>query len=121
MSEDAPGWLCLRRVRCCRIRAYAGARLCRIRRARVFCADYRDAAVSYGLSKRCSLTLSSLEPRRPVLALQREIATLTGIVLERQELPLRLWCGMGPEPLLAAAGTLLLLGVPPEDLASGKQ
>jgi len=87
--------------------------------ARALRALTADAAVSYGLSKRCSLTLSSLEPQRPVLALQREIATLTGIVLERQELPLRPWCNAGPEPLLAAAGTLLLLGVPPERLVSG--
>ena len=46
----------------------------------------------------------------------RELVTVEGRVVERQELPLRLPDHMSPLPVLAAAGALLLLGVPPEEL-----
>lgn len=70
--------------------------------------------VSYGLSRRDTLTLSSLAPR-PCLTLQRELVTLTGTCLEAQELPLPTGA---PSPLLllAWAGTCLLAGIPPEAL-----
>ncbi len=42
--------------------------------------------------------------------------TLDGAVLERQELPMRAWVEAELRTLLAAAGALLLLGVPPERL-----
>ena len=41
---------------------------------------------------------------------------MEGRVVERQELPLRLPDHMSPLSVLAAAGALLLLGVPPEEL-----
>lgn len=73
--------------------------------------------VSYGLSRRDSLTLSSLSPRHPCLALQRELVTLTGRCLEPQELPLPPWpAGLSPHLLLAWAGTCLLADLPPETL-----
>ena len=46
----------------------------------------------------------------------RELVTLGGAVVEQQELVLPFSTGASPLPFLAAAGTLLLLGVPPEEL-----
>lgn len=70
--------------------------------------------VSYGLDGRDTLTLSSLSPRRPCLALQRELVTLTGRCLEPQEIPLPPWpAGLSPHLLLAWAGVWLLVGTPP--------
>ena len=74
------------------------------------------SAVSYGASPRDSLTLSSREGDTLWAALQRELVTVDGQVVERQEFPLRLEPGAGVLPSLAAAGALLLLGVPPEEL-----
>lgn len=74
-------------------------------------------AVSYGTSPRDTLTFSSLEGDRLCLAVQRELVTLTGTVVEQQELVLHFPTGASPLPFLAAAGTLLLIGVPPEGLA----
>lgn len=73
-------------------------------------------AVSYGTSHRDTLTFSSLEGNRIGLAVQRELVTLDGQVVERQELPLSLPTGWAPPLLLAAAGVLLLSGLPPEAL-----
>lgn len=75
------------------------------------------SAVSYGASPRDSLTLSSREGDTLWAALQRELVTVDGQVVERQEFPLRLEPGAGELPSLAAAGALLLLGVPPEELS----
>lgn len=73
-------------------------------------------AVSYGTSPRDTLTFSSLEGSQICLALQRELVTLEGTVLEQQELVLPFPAEESPLPFLAAAGALLLLGVPPEEL-----
>ena len=74
------------------------------------------SAVSYGTSPRDSLTISSREGDTLWAALQRELVTVDGQVVERQEFPLRLKQGESAMPALAAAGALLLLGVPPEEL-----
>ena len=76
-----------------------------------FCAA---SAVSYGLDPRDSLTVSSRAGGLLWVALQRELVTVEGRVLERQEFPVRL----SREELstLAVAGALILLGVPPEAL-----
>ena len=42
--------------------------------------------------------------------------TVEGMVVERQEFPVTLPPGEEPLPVLAAAGALLLLGVPPEEV-----
>lgn len=76
------------------------------------------SAVSYGLSARDSLTISSREDSRLWAALQRELVTVDGRVVERQEFPLELKQGEHPMSALAVAGALLLLGVPPEGLGS---
>ncbi|NCB63777.1 MAG: hypothetical protein EOM52_09225 [Clostridia bacterium] len=71
-------------------------------------------AVSYGTSPKDSLTLSSLEGPQICVAVQRELVTVGGAVVERQELVMPFPQGLSPRPWLAAVGTLLLLGVPPE-------
>ncbi len=74
--------------------------------------------VSYGLTPRDSLTLSSLGPDGLCLALQREVITLAGRSLEPQEIPLRGFAGVEPELVLAWAGVMLLAGMPVEKLTS---
>ena len=75
------------------------------------------SAVSYGVSPRDSLTISSREGGTLWVALQRELVTVDGRVVERQEFPLALKPGERELSALAAAGALLLLGVPPEKLS----
>ena len=77
------------------------------------------SAVSYGVSPRDSLTISSREGDLLWAALQRELVTVDGRVVERQEFPLALEPGEEELSALAAAGALLLLGVPPEELSPG--
>ena len=76
-----------------------------------------SSAVSYGVSPRDSLTISSREGEVLWAALQRELVTVDGQVVERQEFPLALEPGEKELSALAAAGALLLLGVPPEKLS----
>jgi hypothetical protein len=70
--------------------------------------------VTYGMSPRNTITLSSINESSCVLALQRELLTVTGDVLERQEI--RVEGGMKPESLLAVAGALLICGVKLPDI-----
>lgn len=75
-----------------------------------------SCVMSYGASHKDSLTISSLDPPTISLAILRELPTLTGGIVERQELqfPLR-----GKEPalsLLFLVGLLLVLGLPAEEL-----
>ena len=77
------------------------------------------AAVSYGTGPRDTLTLSSREGRQLWCAIQRELVTVEGQVVERQELPLRLPDHMSPLSVLAAAGALLLLGGAPGGAGPG--
>ncbi len=71
------------------------------------------SAVSYGLGRRNTLTLSSLEGGSVAVALQRELVTLSGAGVERQE-----WVlpydreGQSPEEFLCLVGALLLLDQP---------
>lgn len=74
------------------------------------------SAVSYGVSPRDSLTISSREGDRLWAALQRELVTVDGQVVERQEFPLTVPPGIRELSALAIAGALLILGVPPEEL-----
>ena len=75
------------------------------------------SAVSYGPSPRDTLTLSSREGDHLWAALQRELVTVDGRVVEPQEFPLELEENTTSMSALAAAGALLLLGVPPEQLS----
>ena len=70
--------------------------------------------VSYGLDRRDTLTLSSMERGRLLAALQRELVTLDGTTVEGQEFPLSNGRGLPPVEALVCVGVQLLLGVPPE-------
>lgn len=71
--------------------------------------------VSYGLGSQNTITLSSRNDDGCMLALQRDIVTLSGALLERQEIPLPPLTH--PENALAASGALLITGCPPERLS----
>lgn len=79
------------------------------------------SAVSYGAGPRNTLTISSRTVDRLWVALQRELVTVQGQVVERQEFPWRLSPGASPQAALAVAGALLLLGIPPEQLVAPSQ
>ena len=66
-------------------------------------------------------TISSRTGDRLWVALQRELVTVQGQVVERQEFPWRLSPGASPQAALAVAGALLLLGIPPEQISSPPQ
>jgi hypothetical protein len=68
-----------------------------------------DRAVSYGLSGRDTITLSSLEENRICVAVQREIIRLDGGLVERQELVLPRKETNSTELTLAQVGMRLLL------------
>lgn len=77
------------------------------------------SAVSYGPSPKDSLTISSREENKMWAALQREVVTLEGHVVERQEFPVPLVRRGREMSALAAVGALLLLGVPPHEAGRG--
>ncbi len=67
-----------------------------------------DCIVTYGMSPKNTITLSSISEETCVLALQRELITTKGDVLERQEIKIK--GGLRPDCLLTVAGALLILG-----------
>lgn len=73
------------------------------------------SAVSYGLGAKNTLTLSSHEGQHFWIALQRELVTIHSQVVDRQEFFIT--SQLPALPTLAAAGALLLLGVPPDGLS----
>ncbi|MCL2342697.1 MAG: hypothetical protein FWC62_02215 [Firmicutes bacterium] len=76
-----------------------------------------EFVVSYGLSEHSSVTLSSIGGDTLLLTLQRELPTLDGGSLERQDIPLCAEASVPPLLMLAAAASLLVLGLRPETLA----
>ena len=70
-----------------------------------------EGAVSYGTGPKDTITLSSLEGDKICLAIQRELVTVEGGVVERQELVLPYPAGReSPDLFMAQVGALLLLG-----------
>ena len=69
-----------------------------------------EGAVSYGSGPKNTITLSSLEEGRIGLAIQRELVTVEGGIVERQELVLPFGQEENPELFMARVGALLLLG-----------
>ena len=70
-----------------------------------------EGAVSYGTGPKNTIALSSLDENRICLAIQRELVTVRGGVVERQELVLPYPSGQdAPDLFMARVGTLLLLG-----------
>jgi len=70
-----------------------------------------ECIVAYGMSARDTITLSSIEEKSAVVALQREMLTLERIVLDRQEIPVKYDPFMSPEELMVVVGSLLIMGV----------
>jgi hypothetical protein len=68
-----------------------------------------ECVVTYGMNPKDTLTLSSIGEDDCVLAIQRELVTICGGVLERQELKIRTH-GTADESL-ACSGAMLLLGL----------
>lgn len=108
ISPRATGWAGAERVSCRMVLLPGSAGPL----ARVF--EVRSA-VSYGSSPKDTITVSSMESGRFCVAIQRELVTVRGGVVERQELVLPFVPELSPLPHLAAVGTLLLLGVPAEE------
>lgn len=74
-----------------------------------------EGVVSYGSGTKNTITLSSLEENRICLAIQRELVTVEGGMVERQELVLPYQAGQGnPELFMVRMGALLLMGGMPE-------
>ena len=70
-----------------------------------------EQVVTYGLSPKDTLTISSAVDRDIALALQREIVDVLGRRTDRQEILLTRPTHLGLEQTLACAGGLLALGV----------
>lgn len=77
-----------------------------------------QGAVSYGLSCRDSITLSSRKQDRIWVAVQRELVRMDGTVLERQEISVPLSSKLGVMETLAVTGAALLLGSRPEEIGN---
>ncbi|MEG2421383.1 MAG: hypothetical protein RSB55_07515 [Oscillospiraceae bacterium] len=78
------------------------------------CTLRAESAVSYGLSPKDSITLSSVEGEQICIALQRELVTVGGTIVERQELVLPYPAETEtPTHFMAQVGALLLLGCSP--------
>jgi hypothetical protein len=75
-----------------------------------------ECVISYGMSKKNSVTLSSIGEGESVLTLQRELPTLNGKVLERQDILVRSKRSYSPDDIMAGVAALLLLGMNPEEL-----
>ena len=67
------------------------------------------AAVSYGMSSRCTVTLSSTG-KRSSLAIQRCLPLLNGDILEPQEIPVRNCFSLSDYELMASSAAALILG-----------
>ncbi len=76
-----------------------------------------DCVVSYGLSEKSTISPSSISDYETVISLQRELPTLDGEIIERQEISLRRPEGLIEESFLAVVGMFLINGVPPEKLS----
>jgi hypothetical protein len=75
-----------------------------------------DYAITYGMSPRDTVTASSISDGGIVVTLQRELVTLSGEILERQDLPKLPLKQSAPEKMMSVLTALLLLGVPPDGI-----
>lgn len=98
------------RLPACRLLLLPGANAPLIGRVNAPC------VMSYGISSKDSLTVSSLEADHLALAIQRELVTISGGTVERQELILGIHGITKPIPWVYWVGVLLILGIPVESL-----
>lgn len=104
VSPHATGWAGAASVNC-RLVLLPGSAAPMARGLRV------EGAVSYGTGPKNTITMSSLEGDTICLAIQRELVTVKGGVVERQELVLPYPVGQeSPDLFMARVGSLLLLG-----------
>lgn len=103
ISPTAAGWAGAGIVDCCAV-LLPGRAGSLVRSMQV------ESAVSYGPGAKDTITLSSLEGNQICIAVQRELVTVAGGLVERQELVLPFPTGESPERFLAITGALLLLG-----------
>ena len=73
-----------------------------------------ECVVTYGMSPKNTITFSSIGEDACVVALQRELLTIGGDMLERQEFKVK--SDLRPDTLLAVTGALLILGQKPSEL-----
>ena len=110
VSPRATGWAGAGSVNC-RLVLLPGSAAPMARGMRV------EGAVSYGTGSKNTITLSSLGESTICLAIQRELVTVMGGIVERQELVLPYPAGQEtPELFLARIGALLLMGADPMSL-----
>ncbi|MDR3552730.1 MAG: hypothetical protein P4L75_06355 [Clostridia bacterium] len=70
--------------------------------------------ITCGMSRRDTVTFSSLGSGEAVISLQRALQSLDGSAVEPRELPVRFGAGHGEYALLACVAALLLCGGVPE-------
>lgn len=103
VSPGATGWAGAASVNC-RLVLLPGSAAPMARGLRV------EGAVSYGTGPKDTITLSSLEEDKICLAIQRELVTVNGGIVERQEMVLPYPGGQEtPDLFMARVGALLLL------------
>ncbi len=68
-----------------------------------------DMVITYGMSSKDTVTLSSIDGDECIVAVQRGFDTLNGDTVEPQELPVRRH-GLAPEKAAAVTGAAILLG-----------
>ena len=102
----APGWEQSCRLQCETVLLPGGA-------ARLLDGIQACRAVSYGMSGRDTITLSSRAGGRLCAAVQRELVRLDGTVAERQEVVITVAPDTGNMEALALVGAMLLLGAVP--------
>ncbi len=75
-----------------------------------------EIAVSYGMSSKCTVTLSSVG-KSAVLSIQREMPVFRGSTVEPQEIPVINSMSLSKYGLMAASAALLILGFAPDLLS----
>ncbi len=74
------------------------------------------SVITYGLSCKNTVTVSSLIGNQMVISIQRELVTISGSRIEAQEFPVNLIDINAVEAVLAAVAILLILGVSTEKI-----
>jgi hypothetical protein len=80
------------------------------------CCVASEYVITYGMSPRDTLTISSINEEEVVISMQRELVTLFGEILERQDLPKIPLQQSSPEKILSVTGALLSIGIPFESI-----